>query len=34
MAFAYHIRELTAETTVPEFVAQFVHVEKFLPSVP
>ena len=32
MAFAYHIRELTAETTVPEFVAQFVHVEKFLPA--
>ena len=32
MAFAYHIRELTAEATVPEFVAQFVHVEKFLPA--
>lgn len=32
MAFAYHIRDLTAEATVPEFVAQFVHVEKFLPA--
>ena len=30
MAFQYHICERTAETTVREFVREFVHVEKFL----
>lgn len=32
MAFAYHIRELTAQTTAAEFVERFVRVERFLPA--
>ena len=31
MAFQYHIREMTAETSAEEFVTRFVRVEKFLP---
>lgn len=31
MPFQYHIREMTAETTVAVFVEGFVRVEKFLP---
>ena len=31
MAFQYHIREMTAETSAEDFVTHFVHVEKFLP---
>ncbi len=31
MSFQYHIREMTAETTVSAFVEGFVRVEKFLP---
>lgn len=30
MAFQYHISERTAETTVGEFVREFVHVESCL----
>ena len=32
MPFQYHVREMTAETSAEDFVAHFVHVEKFLPS--
>ena len=31
MAFQYHVREMTAETSAEEFVTRFVRVEKFLP---
>lgn len=31
MPFQYHVREMTAETSAEDFVAHFVHVEKFLP---
>ena len=31
MAFQYHIREMTVETSAEDFVTHFVHVEKFLP---
>ena len=31
MAFQYHVREMTAETSVDEFETRFVPVEKFLP---
>lgn len=31
MAFQYHVREMTAETSAEEFVTRFVRVERFLP---
>ena len=31
MAFQYHIREMTVETSAEDFVTRFVRVEKFLP---
>ena len=31
MAFQYHVREMTAETSAEEFVTRFVRVESFFP---